>query len=401
MKHCIAAVLMGLGIGMAPLAQAATAPAKNPPVVLPASEQWDMTAQANGQQYRIFVAAPERPAPASGYRVLYVMDGNAMFLTAVEALRARGGDRRRGQTPDGEKEVQEMQTVVVGIGYPPGTDIALARARDLSLPGVSEPRVRGASGGSDAFLAFIEKELKPAIASKYPIDPARQAIFGHSLGGLFTLHVLATRADVFQTYLAASPSIWYAGRAIRKELDAFAHKRANPSPQVRVLLTAGQYEQSLDPAEAHLPHAAKAAADLKARAQVDNGREVVAQLAALPNIEAEFVEFAGETHPSVIPAAISRGVRYLLAGTAPSVQVPPMPTAQEYFAMTPEQRYQLRMQVRSLPDAQRIPWVTRQYHVLHDGLSAEQLEALHKERNEMDGKHGTKPHSRNAQLDKK
>ena len=81
---------------------------------------------------------------------------------------------------------------------------------------------------------------------------------------------------------------------------------------VRVLLTAGEYEQVLSPAARRRPDAERADADLKSRAQVDNGRQVAATLNTFPGIEAEFVEFPGEDHGSVIPAALGRGVRFML-----------------------------------------------------------------------------------------
>ncbi len=400
MKHPLATIaLLTLSVFCGP-AIAAPAVTEGGAFTLPASQQWDMKASGSGRQYRIFAAWPEKPAPASGYRVLYVMDGNAMFLTAVEAVRAKSGDRPRGQGQS-QQEMENALTVVIGVGYPPGYDISVERAIDLSLPRVKEPRVPAGSGGSDAFLDFMEKDLKPLVEGKFPIDRNRQAILGHSLGGLFVLHALATRPESFQTYLAASPSIWYANRAIKREIDAFAAGRANPSPPVRALLMASQYEQELEPGERGKPGAEQRAADLKARGQVDNGRAVAAQLDGLPNVDAEFVEFLGENHGSVVPASISRGIGYMMAWTAPAVVVPAMPTAQEYLQMTAEQRYQLRVQVRGLPEAERIPWVTGLYRVLHDGLTKEQLDALHEERNSMDQRLGTKPHLNNARLDDK
>src|SRR3546814_19712655 len=57
------------------------------------------------------------------------------------------------------------------------------------LPGREPPP----SGGADDFLAFIEHELKPLIAQRYPVDARRQILFGHSYGGLFTLYTLFTK----------------------------------------------------------------------------------------------------------------------------------------------------------------------------------------------------------------
>lgn len=295
---------------VAPAGATQKAPARASAVSLPNSEQWDLRASGSGREYRVFVAWPARPAPPAGYRVLYVMDGNAMFFTAVEAVRA--SERRPDSQPD-------ALTVVVGVGYPAGVDVNVARTLDLTFPG-SEPRLRAPGGGADAFLDFLQKDLSAQLARRFTIDSRHQSIFGHSFGGLFVLHALATRPAAFQTYIAASPSIWYAGEAIKKQLAALGDQRDGPvhgaraatDLAIRVLLTAGEYEQVLSPAARHRPDAERAAADLKSRAQVDNGRQVAATLNAFAGIEAEFVEFPGEDHGSVIPAAIGRGVRFML-----------------------------------------------------------------------------------------
>src|SRR5690606_21869005 len=146
-----------------------------------AASQRTMRATGSGREYRIYIALPNGPAPAAGYAVVYVLDGDAMFHTMVDTVRAY--ERR----PDGG---EHTRAVVVGIGYPPGTDIAAARTLDLTPVASDEPRVLKPNGGADAFLAFVEDDLKPAINREINIDPQRQALFGHSFGGLFTLHAL-------------------------------------------------------------------------------------------------------------------------------------------------------------------------------------------------------------------
>ncbi|MGL9736301.1 MAG: alpha/beta hydrolase-fold protein [Symbiopectobacterium sp.] len=61
-----------------------------------------------------------------------------------------------------------------------------------------------------AFLAFIQHELKPYIRQAFSVDPKREAFFGHSYGGLFTLNTLFTcRPYLSQYYYASSPSVWW------------------------------------------------------------------------------------------------------------------------------------------------------------------------------------------------
>ncbi|WP_258286092.1 alpha/beta hydrolase-fold protein, partial [Escherichia coli] len=61
------------------------------------------------------------------------------------------------------------------------------------------------TGGADAFLHFVTTTLRSAVAQRCRVDPARQALFGHSFGGLFVLYALAHRPDAFSHWIAASP----------------------------------------------------------------------------------------------------------------------------------------------------------------------------------------------------
>lgn len=353
------------------------------PMAVPGTQQFDLQDSATQRTYRVFVAVPAKPAPATGYGVLYVLDGNAMFLTALESVRAL---ERRPDVP------KDLATVVVGIGYPDGTDIGAERTFDLTPPGSGNPRIQAPSGGADAFLAFIERQLKPKVASLAQVDPARQGIFGHSFGGLFVLHALATQPQAFHAYMAASPSVWFADPLIRDALAAMAAKRTADGPAPKLLVMAGEYEQTPSPAMRAQPNAERLVSVLRERRQVDSARGI-AELVGKEGIDARFNEIAGEDHGSVIPAAISRAVYFMLS---PPLPVPPVPTAKEYLEMTPEQRYDLRLRVRDLPDASRIPWLNQLKQTLHDGLTAEQVKTLHDERNVMDAENGTRPHAVNA-----
>lgn len=349
-------------------------------LVVAGAQQFDLTSNAGKRTYRVFVSIPAKPAPAAGYSVLYVMDGNAMFLTALESVRAL---ERRPDVP------KDLATVVVGIGYPEGVDTSVERTLDLTPPGSGSPRIQAASGGADAFLAFIEQDLKPKVASLAKTDPTRQGIFGHSFGGLFVLHALATKPAAFQSYMAASPSVWF-DPPIRDKLGA-AKPASDALP--RLLVTAGEFEQTPSPSMRVQPNAERMMAVLAERRQVDNARGIAEHAGKTHGMETRFIEIMGEDHGSVIPSAISRSVYFMLA---PPLPVPAVPTAKAYLEMTPEQRYDLRLRVRDLPDITRIPWLNGLKKSLHSGLTKAQVETLHAERNRMDATHGTRPHEVNA-----
>src|SRR3546814_17787603 len=102
------------------------------------------------------VAWPDYPPPENGYRVIYVLDANAMFLTTVETVRSY---QRR---PD---IASDPGALVVGIGYPPGSAILARRTWDLTMP-VDEPRARAPTGGAKEFFGFIQDVLKIGRASR-------------------------------------------------------------------------------------------------------------------------------------------------------------------------------------------------------------------------------------------
>lgn len=294
-KVFFAAMLL---LGPAVVAPPASAqPTAETPVSIPRSQQIELIS-AEGRPFQIFIATPKDSPPATGYAVMYVLDANAMFATAVEAVRFQ-----KGLVP----------TVVVGIGFPGDKPLNVDRRYKEYTPVTSpeklqspnEPPVKpGGTGGQDEFLAFIETVLKPEVARRFSIDPKRQAIFGHSLGGRFVLHVMFTKPEAFQVYLAASPSIWWDDRSVLKEEAAFRERLSISTSDVRLLLTCAEFEQRLTDATP------KERAEFLTKARmVDNAKEMFERLSAA-KVKATFKEFEDENHGTVVPGAISRAVKF-------------------------------------------------------------------------------------------
>ena len=81
------------------------------------------------------------------------------------------------------------------------------------------------SGGGDKFLDFIASELIPEIEKRYATQPYR-VFAGHSLGGLTVIHTLITRPNLFNAYLAVSPSLqWDDSRTLHQAQAFFAHQK--------------------------------------------------------------------------------------------------------------------------------------------------------------------------------
>jgi len=74
------------------------------------------------------------------------------------------------------------------------------------------------SGGNEAFLQFIREELMPYIETNYKTQPFK--IFaGHSFGGIASINCMLTHPDMFDAYIAISPSLWWDGEYVLKLAD--------------------------------------------------------------------------------------------------------------------------------------------------------------------------------------
>lgn len=267
-------------------------------VHVPNTECWDIRSRA-GLAYRIFLAWPEGEPPSEGWDVIHLLDGNAWFGTLVDSLRMQG--RRPDVTGVGP-------AIAVGIGYPTDAIVDVERRRyDLTPPRVAGGADRENAGGGDAFLAFVVDELGPMIDARFGLRQPRRVVFGHSFGGLFVLHVLLSRPETFAAYAAASPSLWFDGGATLR-----AAGTARIPPSAAVMITAGSLEQQESPALDGVE--GRASGGPPDRAMIDNARTMAERLSARGGAGpfVRFHVFPGENHASVVPAAISRALPFLL-----------------------------------------------------------------------------------------
>lgn len=272
-------------------------------VAMAKARQRDIVSSHGGHVYRIFVEAPDAPPPPGGYPVLYVLDGNAAF--PVAAFLARSVARRSQATGRGAP-------LVVGIGYPGPEDFDMAaRTRDYTLPSPTPDKIiQGESGGADRFLDFIDGEVKPLIAASYPVDPERQALFGHSFGGLLVLHALFSRPQSFSAYLASSPSLWWGQRVLLGEVPDFLQRSAGLPKGPKVQISVGELEDELDKGK----HSREMLARLSQRLMVPDITALAAHLGTQPawRDRLSFHLLAGENHGSAWFPALARGMDFFL-----------------------------------------------------------------------------------------
>jgi predicted alpha/beta superfamily hydrolase len=95
------------------------------------------------------------------------------------------------------------------------------RRRDLTGPTeVAKDRaIAPRVGGSQAYRSFIRTELMPEVEKRYRVTQEK-AIVGESLAGLFVVETLALEPDLFDTYSAIDPSLWWTGGQLAKRLAA-------------------------------------------------------------------------------------------------------------------------------------------------------------------------------------
>ncbi|QWK78901.1 alpha/beta hydrolase [Ochrobactrum sp. BTU1] len=260
--------------------------------------------QANGIDYRIFVAAPAEKAPASGFPVVYMSDGNRMLPIAAKLM----------------EDSPRLNAVFVGIGYPTEDKDEIVRLRyfDLTPPTPDElipvqtniPK----TGGRDAFFDFIDHQVKAEVEKRFAIDKNKQALFGHSLGGLFTLYALFNHPDSFQTYAAADPSIWWNGRSILTDKDRFVEAfKADPKPMRLLVESSGKRGER--------PGQSKEDTErLKKLRGGPSGTDIQTELKQLPGFEVAYRRFDNESHGSMIPLTVEDSLKFILLNESPDEQ---------------------------------------------------------------------------------
>ena len=290
-----------------------SSPSPQIPVALAGAVQFDMVSAISGRTYRIFVFQPGAPPPPAGYPVVVVTDANLNFPIAATmdaAFGLQGG----------------ASALVIGVGYAADDMFSpmFLRNRDLTPPTplaaipsmpILPPPLEENYGGSDDFFHFLTEELRPAIAAGYSVDAGDQTLFGHSLGGLFTLEVLFKHPGSFRNFVASSPSIWWNDRSVLADEAPFAADVEAGEASPRVLIMAGADEQ-LVPAvpPPHMTHE-QATMLVTAARMVDNARELADRLSKLNGSgdwTIRFHAFDGEDHMTVVPAAVTRALTFAL-----------------------------------------------------------------------------------------
>ena len=221
-----------------------------PAVTLPGTEVRTLSSSHVDQEFRLSIALPYsyQDEPDRTYPTIYLLDANWNFGQVTEMSRMMNFC----------KEFPEV--IIVGIGYPVEGSleqvfkhVLTLRTRDYT-PVVDkdwELRQKEAwsldqleTGAAASFLSFLKEELIPFAESAYRCDPSLRTLAGHSFGGLFTLFTLFHQFDLFQHYLAASPSLAFADRPVFSYEKTYADNH-NDLPS-SLYLSVGKEEEDID-----------------------------------------------------------------------------------------------------------------------------------------------------------
>ena len=169
------------------------------------------------------------------------------------------------------------------------------RRRDMTGPTerADDRKIAVRVGGSAAFRTFIRTELMPHVRARYRTT-GETAVVGESLAGLFVVETLLREPDLFDTYVAFDPSLWWngaqlvaqAGGTLRARNDA---RRTAP----KTLYLASSDEPQLATLTAQL------AAVLR-----DGG---------FPGLRWHYLPMPDETHATIYHPAALRAFRTLFA----------------------------------------------------------------------------------------
>lgn len=232
-------------------------------------------------EYNIEVLVPNTEIPDGGFPVLFVLDGQRYSRMIYHAMENQMRNSMKTNV---------NATIIVSIGHQL-ENFSERRFFDFTPPATTYefPLRRGKRmkevpvGNGEHFKQFIEQELFPYIIRNYPVNEEAFSLFGHSLGGLFSLYIYLQFPHLFKNYIAVSPSVWWNNHQI---LQMISDKKLEDAPPLSIYV-GGDEGDMVDDA-------------MTFQKNVYLQKQVV-----------EFYIALSENHASVIPTTISRALRFI------------------------------------------------------------------------------------------
>lgn len=254
---------------------------------IPVVEEHALAAESVAEEYVIQVGLPEDYGEGPrAYPVVYVLDAEKSFGLVRDIVDWLSWAR----------EIPPM--IVVGISYGEDQDAWWSkRSRDLT-PSPDRSRIWGEweiAGGAADFRAFLDSELLPFIESRYRATSDRTLI-GLSFGGLFGAYDLLQADRLFRRYVLVSPAFAWDHEMILQLQTRF--RSAHAEMPVALYVAVGDQDTAviLDSWE--------------------RWNEALAR-SAYGGLGYVTEKISGETHISVFPSAVTRGLKAVTTDTLP------------------------------------------------------------------------------------
>jgi uncharacterized protein len=207
----------------------------------------------------------------ASYPVIYLLDGS----THEDLLHVIGLVQFYTMTQ------QMPECIVVGISN-------VDRKRDFTYPTqIEQDKIDfPTTGGSAAFISFLEDELKPWVDSTLNSN-GKSMLIGQSLGGLLATEVFLNHSALFNQYLIVSPSLWWDDESLLE--NALEKVKQMNQDSMQVFIAVGSEGPTME----------NDARDLNAVIELSNN----------PKIQHHFLFLEDEDHATILHEAIYRGFR--------------------------------------------------------------------------------------------
>lgn len=177
------------------------------PIVLGESYQVPSAVMGAGRTINVYLPAGYDKGDKR-YPVLYLIDGGVdqdfVHVVGASVIGAAWG--------------RQQDAIIVGI--------ATQDRRDELTGPTTDPALLAkypTAGHSERFRRFIRDEVKPLIAARYRTN-GTDGVLGESLAGLFIAETWLREPDLFGSYAAVSPSLWWDNAKLTAAAPALAGK---------------------------------------------------------------------------------------------------------------------------------------------------------------------------------
>ena len=219
LRSAIAALLATSAI----LGAASPVEAQSEPTPIVIGQSYDLPSAVLGATREINVWLPPGYAESGqSYPVLYLLDGG----TTWQDFHHISGLAQLGTVNGTTRDI-----ILIGIA-------SVDRRNELALPTENPELIARypTHGQSERFRRFIADEVQPFVESRFRTND-ETALMGESLAGLFVVETFLKEPQMFDAWVAVSPSLWWDGGRLAQQSGA--HLRNHSNDARTLILTMG------------------------------------------------------------------------------------------------------------------------------------------------------------------